>query len=110
LRQISWGKIFWVELPDFPLRPARSSGFERWARHARFDDARADGVDADAGPSQLEAAGLHDRDHRRLGGGVVGRAGIGTEAVQMIEPEGFGFDADVICMAGVACLTVRKTL
>lgn len=33
-----------------------------------------------------------------------------TEAVAMMEPEGWGFDAEVCCMAVEACLVAKKTL
>lgn len=69
-----------IKLADLPVGAAGASGVVRGRRHARLDEAGADGVAADAGAGQLVTGRLHERDDGRLAGRVVGAAGVGAQA------------------------------
>lgn len=68
-----------VQLPNPALRASFPGGIVRRARHARFGQARAEGVAADVGAGELVAGRLHERDDGRFRGAVVGAARVGAE-------------------------------
>jgi len=69
-----------IELANLPLRASRSRGVVHGLSHSRLDDARTDGIAADAGARKLVRARLHDGDDGGLGSRVIGAAGVRSDA------------------------------
>lgn len=65
-----------VQLANLLLGAPGARGLVHRRRHARLDDAGADGVDADARARELVGHCLGERDDAGFGGGVGGAAGV----------------------------------
>ena len=68
-----------VQLANLALGAALPRTVKDGLCHARLDEAGADGVDADTRASQLVRDGLRNGYDRSLGGGVIGRTGVGAD-------------------------------
>jgi len=60
-----------VQLPDLALRAARPSVVKDCLGHARLDQTRANGIDANTSAGQLIRTGLRDGHNRCLGRRVI---------------------------------------
>lgn len=69
-----------IQLANLLLGAAGAGGVVHGRRHARLNQAGADGVDADAGAGELVGNGLRERDDGSLGRRVGRRAGVGADA------------------------------
>lgn len=70
----------WIQLPNLLLVAPCPGRLVDLGRHARFDEAGADGVDAHARPRELERYRLRKGHYRGLGGGVGSGTGVGADA------------------------------
>lgn len=68
-----------VQLANLALGATLPRTVKDGLRHARLDEAGADGVDADTRAGQLVRDSLGNGYDRSLGGGVIGRTGVGAD-------------------------------
>src|SRR5687768_53072 len=69
-----------VELADAVRDTLRARGFVNELRHAGFDQAGADRIDADVGAGELVCGGLDEADDARLGRRISGAAGARSQS------------------------------
>jgi hypothetical protein len=69
-----------VQLPNLAIRASRPGHLEHRRRHARLDQPRTDGVDANICARQLERNRLSNRDDGRFGSRVWCAAGVGAQS------------------------------
>lgn len=61
-----------VQVADFGFGVTGACGIVYGRRHARFNQAGADGIAANGGAGELVAGCLHQRNDGGFGGGVIG--------------------------------------
>ncbi len=69
-----------IQLPDFTCTAALACAFEYRAGHAGFNQARTDGIDANAGARELVCHRLHHTDNAGFAGAVGNAARTGAQA------------------------------